>query len=108
MAPSDGGAAAAGHDDEDCAYSPHVGCMCGLYGRFRQVKIGWQTDGLTVVSTEYEQGTIWATVYSGAPLTAADQGYLDGLADVEAEAVHVWTAPGPAVSRMHFYGVLSP
>lgn len=78
--------------------------MCGAYGRFSRVEIGWQTDGLTVLSTEYDNGTIWAMVYGGEPLTEAEQEQLDGLVDVTAEAVDVWTHRGPTTSRMHFYG----
>jgi len=82
--------------------------MCGRYGKFRLVEIGWRTDGLTVVLTEYERGTIWAMVYGGKPLTEAEANHLDSLADVAFDAVDMWTASGPTTSRMHFYGVLRP
>lgn len=107
MAPT-GGAVIEGHDTGDCAWSPHKGCMCGIYGRFVGVEIGWQTDGLTVLFTEYDRGTIWVVVYSGEPLKEADQDHLDSLADVETDAVDTWSHRGPTVSRMHFYGVLHP
>lgn len=104
----EGGSAATECNGEECARSPHKGCMCGSYGRFARVEIGWQTEGLTVLLTEYERGTIWAMVYGGVPLTEAEQEFLDSLADEVAEAVDVWTHRGPAMDRMHFYGSLRP
>jgi hypothetical protein len=82
--------------------------MCGTYGSFQGVKIGWQAESLTVLFTEYEFGTICATVYSGDPFSEADHGYLDSLASVTAEAVDVWTHKGPATGRIHFHGTLRP
>lgn len=93
----------------ECAFAPHMGCMCGVYGRFVSVQTAWQSEGLRVHLTEYDNGTIFILIYGHAAMDERDVKTLDAYADVVTESQTAWTAGVPAEgvgARAHFYGVL--
>ena len=94
---------------DPCARSPHLGCMCGAFGRFAYEKTEWHSEGLRVHLTQYEGGAIWILIYGHAALDSKDIAFLDEIVDLATEAEVSWTSSVPVVApgaRLHGYGVM--